>query len=168
MTDKKKVVSRNFKIRNSWGVYDAYKWIRKHGWSYIEKPLAEHDFYVIIRSINDLLAKRLGLGEPVNFPFKMGCLELRKYECGAQLFNGKLKVTYPIDWKKTLSLWHSEKSALKDKLLVRKEQKWIYHIKYCKQRANYENKVFYQFCLNRKIKQALKDNIETGKIDTLW
>ena len=40
---------RNHKIRNSIGVYQMYKFIRKNKWMDIGKPVSEHDFYSIIR-----------------------------------------------------------------------------------------------------------------------
>ena len=33
---------RKHKINNSNGVYDSYKWIRKHKWLNIGGPLTEH------------------------------------------------------------------------------------------------------------------------------
>ena len=48
-------------INKSWGVYDAYKWIRKNKWFDIGRPLKEDEFYKIIRGINIKLAERLSL-----------------------------------------------------------------------------------------------------------
>ena len=48
--------SRNHKITNSLGVYDAYKYIRKNKWLDIGRPLKEKEFYRIIREVNKLLA----------------------------------------------------------------------------------------------------------------
>ena len=98
----------------------------------------------------------------------MGELELRKYERGVSLVNGRLKVTYPIDWEETIRLWFADEEAKKNKTLLRREEKYVYHVRYCKHDANYENKSFYQFALNRFIKLALKDNIKNNQVDTLW
>ena len=35
--------SRKHKIRNSLGVYDAYKWLRKNKWLNIGRPLTEKE-----------------------------------------------------------------------------------------------------------------------------
>jgi hypothetical protein len=43
---------RYYKVNNSLGVYDAYKWIRKNKWFNIGRPLKEHEFYSIIRKVN--------------------------------------------------------------------------------------------------------------------
>lgn len=156
------------KVNNSWGVYDIYKFIRKNGWYDIGRPLKEHEFYTIIRGINKLLAENMANGESVTFPEGMGTLELRKFEVGVSIVNGKLKNTYPVDWNKTWQLWYEDEEARKQNILLRNEQKWIYKVKYCVNNATYENKTFYQFTLNRFIKIALKNNIQQGKIDTLW
>lgn len=156
------------KVTGSFGVYDAYKLIRKNHWYNIGKPVREKEYYAIIRGVNRLLAEELANGKTVVFPAWMGRLELRKYEKGVSFVDGKLKNTYPVDWGKTLELWYEDKEAEQKKILIRDEQRWVFHVKYCKDDAAYENKTFYQFVLNRFIKKALKDNIKQGKIDTLW
>ena len=156
------------KISNSWGVYDAYKHIRKNKWYNIGKHVTEHDFYSIIRGVNDILASKLVLGETIKFPHNMGNLEIRKTKRGVSIVDGKLKNTYPINWADTWKLWYQDEEEHQKKTLLRFEQPWVYFIKYCKDRATYENKIFYQFVVNRLIKKALKDNIQKGKTDTLW
>lgn len=60
--------TRKYKIKNSLGVYDAYKWIRKNKWLNIGEPVTEHQFYYIVRNINNCLAENLLLGEDIVFP----------------------------------------------------------------------------------------------------
>lgn len=166
------VIKRNapkkVKITNSWGVYDAYKLMRKNGWYNIGRPLKEHEFYSIIRKVNKILAEGLAKGSTVVFPDKMGVLELRKMPVGVSLVNGELKNTYPIDWKNTLLLWFEDKEAEVNKTLLRKEVKNLYYVKYNKFHAYYTNRCFYEFKLNRFIKLALKENINKDKVDALW
>jgi hypothetical protein len=156
------------KVRDSYGVYDCYKHIRKNGWYDIGRPIKEHEFYTIIREVNKLLAEEIAQGNTVAFPCRMGKLELRKNEKGVSLIDGKLRITYPVNWEETIRLWYEDEEARKNKTLLRNEEKYVYHVKYCRHDANYENKSFYEFSLNRLIKQALKKNIEQKKIDTLW
>lgn len=156
------------KVNNSWGVYDAYKHIRKNRWYDIGRPLKEHEFYSIIRSINDLLAENVSNGEEVVFPYRMGKLELRKIKRGVSIVDGKLKNTYNINWADTIRLWYEDEEARKNKTLLRDESDYLYFIRYSKFNAIYENQCFYEFALNRFIKKALSKNIIEGKIDTLW
>lgn len=156
------------KVRNCWGIYAAYKAIRKNGWFNIGRPLKEHEFYTIVRQVNRMLAENIANGETVVFPERMGKLVLRKYEKGVFFKNGKLINTYPIDWKRTNLLWAADEEEHQKKTLLRYENPFVYHVKYCKEDANYENQTFYQFALNTFIKKALKENIITGKTDTLW
>jgi len=156
------------KIRNSWGVYSAYKHIRKNKWYDIGRPVTENEFYTIIRSVNKMLAEDIVNGKTVVFPHRMGCLELRRYQRGVSLIDGKLKVTYPVDWWGTLNLWYQDKEARDNKILLRNEDKYVYHVKYNKHNALYNNKMFYMFAVNRFIKRKLKENIKAGKIDALW
>ncbi len=156
------------KVNNSWGVYDSYKHIRKNGWYDIGRPLKEHEFYTIVRSVNNYLADEVANGNTITFPLRMGKLELRKMKRGASIVDGKLKINYPINWSETLKLWYEDAEAMKNKTLLREETKYVYHIKYCRHDATFENKTFYEFALNRFIKRALKENIKEGKTDTLW
>ena len=157
-----------FKVRNSFGVYDAYKIVRRNNWFDIGRPLKEHEFYAVIRGVNKLLAENIANGDTVVFPSQMGKLELRKYPKGVSFEGGQLKNTYPIDWKSTNQLWAEDKEEKLKHTLLRYESPMVYHVKYCKEDATYENKTFYQFTLNRFIKKKLKENISDGKIDTLW
>ena len=70
--------SRKHKVTNSVGVYSIYKIIRKNKWFNIGRTLKEHEFYSIIRSINNYLADNLVNGDDIVFPYGMGRLELRK------------------------------------------------------------------------------------------
>lgn len=159
---------RNITVTKSFGVYDAYKYIRKNHWFNIGRSLKEHEFYSIIRKVNQLLAVEIALGHTIVFPAQMGRLELRKVKNGAKLVDGELWVKYPVDWDKTVRLWFQDEEAYKNKIKLRRENKYTYRVKYCKFRANYNNKIFYEFSLNRYIKKALKNNIDEHKTDTLW
>ena len=156
------------KVRNSVGVYTFYKRIRKNKWYDIGRPLKEHEFYSIIRGVNNLLAEEVALGHTINFPCKMGTLELRKYHPTAKFVNGKLRVSFPVDWDKTLKLWYTDEEAKKEKILIRLEETDVYKVKYNKYKANYENKSFYEFSVNRDLKKSLKDNIKKGLVDTAY
>lgn len=164
----KKHLHRKTKIRNSIGVYDIYKLIRKNKWYDIGRPLKEHEFYSIIRGVNNLLAEEIVKGNTVTFPCKMGSLELRRSNRGAFFKDGSLKVTYPVDWDKTLRLWYNDKEARESKVLVRQENEVIYCVRYCKKNADYNNKTFFSFALNKKVKKKLKENISTGLTDALY
>lgn len=164
----KKRTKGKFKIRRSFGVYDVYKLIRKNKWYDIGRPLKEHEFYAIIRGVNDLLAKELINGTIVTFPYRMGCLMLTRNKVGVGYKDGKLKVTYPINWKKTLELWYQDKEAKNNKTLIRDEVPEMFKVVYNKHKADYNNKNFYAFTLNRSIKKALKEGIVNGTTDTFY
>ena len=105
---------RCHKVTNSLGSYDAYKYIRKNKWFDIGRPLTEHEFYQIIRRVNNYLAEELVNGNDIIFPNRMGKLELRKRNSLPVIDkNGSLKVTYAIDWDSTLKLWYDDEEAFK-------------------------------------------------------
>ena len=158
--------TRTHKITNSLGVYDAYKYIRKNKWFNIGRPLTEHEFYQIIRRVNNYLAEELVNGNDITFPNRMGKLELRKRNSLPVIDkNGNLKVTYAIDWDSTLKLWYDDEEAFNNKTLVRLPERSIFRVKYNKDTANYKNKSFMEFQINRDIKTRLKQKIKNNEID---
>ena len=158
--------TRTHKITNSLGVYNAYKYIRKNKWFNIGRPLTEHEFYQIIRRVNSYLAEELVNGNDITFPNRMGKLELRKRNSLPVIDkNGSLKVTYAIDWDNTLKLWYEDEEAFNNKTLVKIPERNIFRVKYNKDTANYENKSFMEFRVNRSIKTRLKQKIKNNEID---
>lgn len=158
--------TRTHRITNSLGVYDAYKYLRKNKWFNIDRPLTEHEFYQIIRRVNNHLAEELVNGNDIIFPNRMGKLELRKRSSLPVIDkNGSLKVTYAIDWDNTLKLWYEDEEAFNNKTLVKIPERNIFRVKYNKDTANYENKSFMEFQVNRSIKTRLKQKIKNNEID---
>lgn len=156
--------SRVHKVKNSLGVYDAYKWLRKNKWLDME-PISEHDFYAIIRAVNKALAKSfLHLGS-INLPLRMGEIILRKYHPSITLQDGKIKTNLPVDWDSTLQLWSEDKGSYKKRTLIRLEEKEVFKVLYDKSKALYNNKSFYTLELNRDIKLSLKKQLKNGLLD---
>lgn len=156
---------RTHKVNNSIGVYSAYKWIRKNKWLNIGRPLTEHEFYSIIRKVNDYLADSLLHGEDIKLPHRMGRIELRKYDVRMSFDGNKVKTNLPIDWDRTLKLWYEDEESYKNKTLIKVEEKEIFKVYYNKQLADYNNQVFYEFNVNRELKKRLKQRIKEGRLD---
>lgn len=157
--------SRIHKVTGSIGVYQSYKWIRKHKWLNIGRPLKEGEFYRIVRRINSYLAEELSRGREIRLPHRMGSLEIRKRPTRVAIVDGKLVTSLPIDWDKTLKLWYEDKEAFDNKILVRIETEEVFKVYYNKQNANYNNKSFYEFKPNREIKRKLSKHAREGNLD---
>ena len=147
--------SRNHKIRNSYGVYDAYKYYRKTKPKDSKYILTESQYFSIIRKINLRLAKSLIEGKDVILPNRMGTLEIRKRDQIIRFEGKKLVTNMPIDWEKTLKLWYEDSEAYTNKTLVRENMQEIYSVYYNKSRALYKNKLFYKFSPNREISKQI-------------
>jgi hypothetical protein len=158
--------NRTHKITCSIGVYDIYKIIRKNNWEGIGKKLTEKQFYTIIRTINLYLANKLSEGKDISFPHRMGMLEVRKKPVKIRMVDGKVITNLPIDWDATLKLWAEEPECMNNKTLIRSTYKELYRIKYTKSKAQFNNKIFYDFKVNRDIKIKLSKRIKKGLIDT--
>lgn len=156
---------RTHKVRNSNGVYDAYKWVRKNKWLNIGRVVTEHEFYSVIRRIDNLLVDSILRGNDIIFPHRLGSLELRKYRPTVSIKNDKLKVNLPIDWDRTLKLWAEDEESYKERTLVKMEEKEVFKVFYNKRTANYNNKSFYTFEINRDVKKKLKQKIKNKAID---
>lgn len=156
---------RTHKVTGSLGVYNAYKWLRKNKWLNIGRPLTEHEFYSIIRKVNNYLAESFLNGYNIKFPHRMGQLELRKYNADIKIVNGKVKTNLPIDWDRTLKLWYEDEEAYKSKTLVKVEGKEIFKVFYNKCLADYQNMVFYEFKINRDLKRSVRQRVKSGHLD---
>lgn len=157
---------RHYKVNNSLGVYDAYKWIRKNKWFNIGRPLTEHEFYSIIRKVNILMSEELINSGEVVLPQRMGIIELRKFEATIRIGeDGTVHTNLPIDWEKTLELWYEDEEAYKNRTLIKMEEKELFKIYYNKNSANYNNRSFYEFIFNKDLKIKLKQKIKRGTVD---
>lgn len=156
---------RTHKVRNSIGVYDAYKYIRKNKWFDIGRPVTEHEFYTIIRQVNNLLAENLLKGEDIVLPHRLGTIELRKFDTRISICDGKLVTNLPIDWDRTLKLWAEDDESYNNRILIRMEEKETFKVFYNKRTANYINKSFYTFEVNRDLKKRLKQRIKNKLVD---
>lgn len=157
--------NRSHKVSGSLGVYDTYKWIRKNKWLNIGRPLSEKEFYSIVRKVGNYLSEAICQGQDVKLPAQMGTLELRKNQPFVGYKEGKLKANYPIDWDATLKLWYEDSEARDAKILVKMPEKEVFKIIYNRAKADYNNKSFYEFQVNRDIKRTLKRRIKQGRID---
>lgn len=156
---------RFHKIKNSYGVYDGFKFYRKNKPKETKYILSESQYFSIIRKVNELLGETLINGEDITLPCRLGRLELRKYKATISVDGEKIKTNLPIDWDRTLKLWYEDPESYKSKTLIKIEEKDIYKIYYNRNIADFTNKTFYQFDVNRELKKKLKQNIKNGIID---
>lgn len=157
--------SKKHKVTGSHTIKEIHRTISKGKWEGIGRPVPESTFYKIIRRVNDYLAEDLLQGKRVDFPCKMGSLELMKRPTRVFIENGKVKTSMAVDWDKTIQLWYSDDEARANKTLVREPSKEIYRVYYSKKKAVYKNKAFYEFRTNRDVKRKLTKLIKNGEID---
>lgn len=155
----------HFKIHNSYGTKDAYRWSLKH--KCIERNLSEKDFRKIINTINQSLQDQLLQGKDIVFPELMGKLEIRKCPTFVSLEGNGIKTNMTVDWDKTLRLWYEDREAYDNKTIIRCETKEKFKFHYNKQRAKYNNKIFFEFTPTRDMKLKLKKIIENQGFDAL-
>lgn len=162
---KKVSKHRKHSVTNSWGVYDAWKYIRRNKWLNLPRKVTQGEFYKIIRKVNLLLAQKLIDTGEVTFPDRMGTIEIRKRPTSLSIVDGELKISYPIDWDATLKLWFDDPQARIDKQLVRIETDEVFRVYYNKKNANYDNKTFYEFTPTRDLKNELKRFARAGRLE---
>ena len=157
----------NFRVTNSNGTKEAWRWIKKNKWLNIGQPITERELGLIVKAINSTLQDQILQGKDANLPCRMGRLEIRKFESNVKLIDGKLVTNLPVNWEKTLHLWHEDEEAYKKRLLVRYEGRERFTIYYNKAPALYTNKTFYQFIPTRRFKKRLKHKILNEGLDAL-
>lgn len=156
---------RKHTISNSYGVYDGYKYYRKNKPKDSRYIVSESQYFFIIREVNKYLIENLLNQEDIIFPNRMGKIELRKYKPSYKIDGNSVKTNLPIDWDRTLSLWSEDIESFNNKILIRVEEKELFKIYYNKNTANFNNKSFYKFNINRGVKIKLKNKIKEGNID---
>ncbi len=164
-TIKKVNHKRTIKVTNSYGVADGYKYYKKIKPKDSKFNITNSDYRYIIRRVNTELGELFIKGEDIIFPYRLGRLELRKIESKIKFDGNKVKTNLPIDWDKTLKFWYEDEEAYKNKTLIKAEEKEIFRIYYNKNIADFINKSFYIFKLNRTLKLKLKHNIQECNID---
>lgn len=156
---------RQTKISNSYGVCDYFKYYKQIKPKDTQYNINIKQFCTIIGLINQMLADSIVNGHELEFPCRMGRLNLckKKYE---PIINqeGNLIYKAPVDWNKTLKLWHEDEEALQNKILIKNEPRSIVRIIYTKSNAIYNNKSFYYFSPNRTLKIRLNNKIKTEDI----
>lgn len=158
--------SKVYKVRNSLGVYDGYKYYRKNKPKEKQFILSESQYFSIIRNVNLLLIDELLHGNDIKLPQSMGTIEVRKYDSSIKLgSDGKVYTNLPIDWDKTLQLWYEDAESYKKRTLIRMEETEIFKIYYNRERATYNNRSYYEFIFNKELKRRLKQKIRKGLID---
>lgn len=157
---------RKTSIKNSYGVYDAYKYYRKNKPKAKEYIISESQYFSIIRTLNLLLCQELLNQKDIIFPLAMGRIEVRKYTPEVKIDeNGKIKTSYPIDWDSTIRLWHEDNLSRREKFIIKKKEKEVFRIRYNKSHARFKNKEYYEFKVNRALKLSLRDIIREGDFD---
>ena len=162
---KKVNKERHHKVSNSYGSKDAFFYYRKIKPKDSKYVLTDCQYLQIIRTINDILRENLIMGEDIILPERMGKLEIRKKKAKVEFINGKIKTNLPVNWNETLKLWYNNPSCKNKKQLVRQEVKDIFRVYYNVNKANFNNKTFYEFFVNRNIKIGLKNNINLNKLE---
>ena len=162
---KKVNKERRHKVTNSYGSKDAFHYYRKIRPQEDKYVLTDCEYLHIIRLINNQLQELLIEGGDIILPEKMGRLELRKKTNKVSFKDGKLKLNHPVNWNATLKLWYDNPNCKTKKQLVREETLETFRVHYNKNKANYNNKSFYEFSTNREIKIGLKNNINKNRIE---
>lgn len=165
---KKKVLRLNepkeHEVTNSYGLLEGYRYLRKNNKISLDIPYK--NFSTIIKEMNKVMGKYIANGEEMVLPQRMGKIEIRRYEPGIRMIDGKpVPYSMAINWKETLKLWEIDEESRKNKVLVRYEDRVAYKLLYNKSYATYKNKMFYKMNINRGIKKSLSANIKNNKID---
>lgn len=130
--------------------------------------IGEEEYGSIIRAINSAIVDAICRGASIKLPYKMGVLEIRKYNTSVRIEDGKVKTTKPIDWHETLKLWSSDEEAYAARQLVRGDFRQMYVPYYNKRKADYINKAFYKIKFSKNIHRRITNMVKNGEIDALY
>lgn len=149
---------KKYNIRNSWGVYDFYKYYRRTKPKDPKFVISDVQYYAIFRRVNELLVDNLVRTGELEFPYKMGKLIVFKKQLRSWIApNGKRYTSRKVNWDKTLELWYNDKDAYKNKTLLYFETDERLAIRYNKTKAQFKNKYYYEFKPSRDIDRRVKN-----------
>ena len=164
-TIKKINKPRVHSILNSYGIKDGYKYYKQIKPELETYSLTEQQYSSIIKAFNERIKQAMSEGVSFILPCRLGTLELRKKPIKITINEGKIKSNHAVDWDRTLKFWYEDEEAYKNKTLIRLEGEEIFKVLYNKSIADYKNKAFYGFKVNRDLKVRLKKNINNNKTD---
>lgn len=149
---------KEYNIRNSWGVYDFYKYYRKTKPKDPKFIISDVQYYSIFRRVNELLVDSLVRTGELDFPYKMGKLIVLKKTLKSWIApNGNRYTSRRVNWDKTLELWYNDEEAYRNKTLLYYESDERLTIRYNKTRAEFKNKYYYEFKPSRDIDRRVKN-----------
>lgn len=156
---------REHSIKNSYGVYDYFKYYRRTKPENKKYIMNDHKYYSIINSVNAKIVERLLEGQEFTFPLRMGKLIIceKKFEPTLDK-EGNLVYRAPIDWDSTLELWNEDEESFKNKTLVKMNPKTVIRIMYDKAGCTYKNKSYYVFQVNRQLKIDINEVAKNKKL----
>ena len=155
---------RKFKIKNSLGVYDAYRAYRKNRFKNKLSTIKVKDYYKIIDKVNLKLAEIFINEGYLDLPMGMGTLYVAKIPEKYYFKDGKFELYRPVDWNSTLKYWYTNKEAFENKEIIRYDKLIQTKIFYKKKTATYKNRFCIFFEPNTFLKKALRKNVELGKV----
>jgi hypothetical protein len=149
---------KEYNIRNSWGVYDFYKYYRKTKPKDPKFIISDVQYYAIFRRVNELLVDSLVRTGELEFPYKMGKLIVFKKTLKSWIApNGERYTSRKVNWDKTLELWYNDEEAYRNKTLLYFEDDERLTIRYNKTKAEFKNKYYYEFKPSRDIDRRVKN-----------
>lgn len=149
---------KEYNIRNSWGVYDFYKYYRKTKPKDPKFIISDVQYYAIFRRVNELLVDSLVRTGELEFPYKMGKLIVFKKTLKSWIApNGVRYTSRKVNWDKTLELWYNDEEAYRNKTLLYFENDEGLTIRYNKTKAEFKNKYYYEFKPSRDIDRRVKN-----------
>lgn len=145
---------------------DMYRWICKNRvFNLTMSVLTEGQWSKIIQEVHNAIIERLIEGHTIVLPYRMGRLDLERWDRRVKINRGKASTNLPVNWLATLKLWYEDRDAMEKKIRIRQEFGSMFCIGYNKRRARYNNMVFYRLMAYRSLRKVLNEMGRDGKID---
>lgn len=158
---------RNYKMKDSFEIRFFLKYYRNHRPKKSEYVLDDTKYCDIVRSINYKIADLLVEGHPIIFPKRLGGLEVRKYKPTTKIDGktGKIRSSLAVNWNATFKLWAEDEECRKNKTIVRIETDYIYKFYFNQCKAKFNNKEYYTFKVNQRVRKLLKNKADNGELE---
>lgn len=147
---------------NKFGMEDYYKFFKEN---YPEIKVSKQKFNDIISAYNEQLADYIIENLSHTLPFRLGKIEILKDKRKVYIDEntGKVRNTFPVDWKATNELWDNDPEAKEKKILIRYKNLhtggYVFRIHYNVRTALFKAKTVYKFKPVRSFARALSSRI---------
>ena len=147
---------------NSFDTREIYRELEKK--KRLSRSLAEKDFSLIVKTLNESLADELLEYGYVQLPKDIGTIVVITYPKKVKKMRGKLRTNSFPNWKATKELWASDEEAKEKKYLIFHNDPRLFMVKYKEDGNEFNNSKYLLFKVIRPLREKIRARVKSNKL----